>query len=328
MSKPLISVIIPVYNREEFVEEAIQSILDQTIQDFEIIIVDDCSTDESLKVINGIEDNRIKLLVNKIHKGVSVSRNIALNYASGKYIAFMDSDDISRSNRFEKQICYLESNPDVKACGCWLQCFGKHNHIIKHKANHEEIKAELILRNPMSLGATTVVRESFKDYRFKKEKLHVEDYDYWVQVAWDCKLANLQEVLYDYRTHKKQVSTEFLEIQREQDIDIKFQLLRKIDEDLVKNNTDKISRVLFLKNARNENDYKKTLKILKLLFKRNIKKNTYDKRELNTVLEKLKSQIIYEIFFINSNKLQFSQRLSIFSTLNLSDQLAIIKRKL
>ncbi len=328
MSKPLVSVIIPVFNREEFVEEAVQSILNQTIQDFEILIVDDCSSDNSVAIIENIKDSRIKLFKNDRHKGVSISRNIAIENVKGKYIAFMDSDDISHPKRFEKQIGFLESNPHVKACGCWLQCFGQDNHIIRHKENYERIKAELLLHNPLSLGATTVVRECFQKYKFNPEKLHVEDYDYWVQAAWDCELANLQEVLYDYRTHKKQVSSEFLKIQREQDIDIKLELFKKIDSDLIEKFQPEIIRVLFFKNAEKPKDYKKILRLLDQLLQINFGKKIYDQEELKIIFDLIKSKLIFEVFFLNKNELNFSKRLKILTSLSFMDQFKILKRKL
>jgi len=105
MSTAFISVIMPVYNRAEFIGEAIQSILSQTYKNFELIIIDDASTDNTLKVISEFtDDDRILLLKNKKNEGVAATRNRGIEIAKGEFIAFMDSDDISLPQRFEKQV--------------------------------------------------------------------------------------------------------------------------------------------------------------------------------------------------------------------------------
>jgi glycosyltransferase involved in cell wall biosynthesis len=114
---------MPVFNSEKFIYQAIQSILDQTFQDFELIITDDGSTDNSLSIIETFNDKRIKLIKNTSNLGLTASRNDAINISNGEYIAFLDSDDISRQDRLEKQIAFLENNKEFgmidKALGRW-----------------------------------------------------------------------------------------------------------------------------------------------------------------------------------------------------------------
>jgi len=119
MSTAFISVIMPVYNRAEFIGEAIQSILSQTYKNFELIIIDDASTDNTLKVISEFtdDDDRILLLKNKKNEGVAATRNRGIEIAKGEFIAFMDSDDISLPQRFEKQVKIFCSHKEVIVCG-------------------------------------------------------------------------------------------------------------------------------------------------------------------------------------------------------------------
>lgn len=115
--KPLISVLLPVYNAENFIAESIQSILDQTEPDFELLVIDDCSTDNTLKVVERFDDPRIFLHVKKKNTGYTESLNWGIDQARGKYIARMDADDISLPQRFEKQLLFLEQNQPVEICG-------------------------------------------------------------------------------------------------------------------------------------------------------------------------------------------------------------------
>ena len=123
MTSTKVSVLMPVFNSEKFIYQAIQSILDQTFQDFELIITDDGSTDNSLSIIETFNDKRIKLIKNTSNLGLTASRNDAINISNGEYIAFLDSDDISRQDRLEKQIAFLENNKEFgmidKALGRW-----------------------------------------------------------------------------------------------------------------------------------------------------------------------------------------------------------------
>lgn len=116
---PLVSVVMPVYNSERFVAEAVDSILQQTLTDFEFLIVDDGSTDGSLGIIQDYaeRDPRIRITQHSENRGVAAARNTGIARASGKYVAVMDSDDVSLPQRIEKQVTYLEAHSDIGAVG-------------------------------------------------------------------------------------------------------------------------------------------------------------------------------------------------------------------
>lgn len=329
MYTPLISVIIPVYNREKYISEAIQSIIAQTIQSFEIIVIDDCSSDNSLEVIKTFTDPRIVIIQNSINEGVSISRNKALVCAKGTYIAFMDSDDVSRPERFEKQLNILRTKPEIKACGCWLQCFGSNSEIIKHKELHNEIQAQLILSNSMSLGATMVEKKAFEKFRFDPAKLHVEDYDYWARSAWDCKFYNLQEVLYFYRAHNKQVSKLYLKIQREQDVSIKMSLLKKA---VFKENgisDSKLKDILFTNKEISIDGFKDFFGWIENFKVENEYNKVYDPIELEKVLFSLRRVLVFQTFFSNKREgLTKTKRGKIFRILPIKEKIYVFRKKL
>ena len=122
---PILSVLMPVYNVADFLDESISSILNQTFSDFEFFILDDSSTDTSLEIIRSYakQDKRIKVLVNKENKGEAKSRNILLKNCKTEFAALMDADDISLKNRFQIQLDYLKKHPEVDILGAQLQLF-------------------------------------------------------------------------------------------------------------------------------------------------------------------------------------------------------------
>lgn len=123
--KPLISVVMSVYNDEEYIKEALDSLLAQTLDDFEVIIVDDCSSDRTAEVIEGYREERFRLIRNERNMGLTCNLNRAVAEASGEYIARMDGDDICLPERFEKQVGYLKENRNLMLISCRTQMFGR-----------------------------------------------------------------------------------------------------------------------------------------------------------------------------------------------------------
>ena len=130
--RPRVSVILPNHNSEKYLGEAIKSILGQTFKDFELIIIDDQSTDDSRNVVESFTDRRIKLISTPRNLGRAGADNYAIQFAEGEYIAKMDSDDISMPRRFEKQVSYLNENPRINILGTWAKNFGASNYLNKY----------------------------------------------------------------------------------------------------------------------------------------------------------------------------------------------------
>ncbi|TNJ45769.1 glycosyltransferase family 2 protein [Tamlana fucoidanivorans] len=326
---PLISVVLPVYNVAEYVDEAITSILNQTIQDFEILVIDDCSTDETLPVVKSFKDSRIRIIEKSVNKGLIDSLNIGFKEAKGTYIARMDGDDISLPSRFEKQLKVLQNNPEIKACGCWLQCFGVSSKVLKYKELHEEIKTQMLLANSMSLCSSMLERKTYVHFNFDETKTHAEDYDFWAKSAWTCKMYNIQETLYYYRTHKEQVSILYNDIQKVQDVKIKLSLLHKIDYDKERYEDVFIKRVLFSKEAITVEDCKHFFKWLNQLKKINKVQQVFDHKEFIEVLNVFKQQFVFYLFFTNCRKgINYSIRISILNILPFKQKWFVIKKKI
>ena len=327
---PLISVILPVYNVEKYIKECMYSILNQTFQDFEILIIDDYSIDNTLNIIRSFNDKRIVIIRKEENKGLIDSLNIGFKAAKGKYIARVDGDDINSLDRFEKQLSFLQKNTNIKACGCWLQAFGRSDEIIKHKEFHDEILAEMIVTCPMSLGATMLEREAYSSYIFDSLKNHVEDYDFWSRTAFKNKLHNIQEVLYYYRVHDNQVSTVYNKAQKEGDIAIKLALFKHIKYNTEKYTDDFLKKVLYTNNFISINELIRFFKWVKVLKSKNNVTNVFHPVYLNKELNTINRRIVFNLFFVKNGREGINKlwRIKVLLVLPLEEKVFIINKKM
>ncbi|GHV09019.1 hypothetical protein FACS1894160_4250 [Bacteroidia bacterium] len=151
MSTPVISIITPFYNACSFIGATIESVLNQTFTDFEFLLLDDGSPDNSVSVVQGYKDERIQLIRSN-HDFIKTS-NKGLRLARGKYIARLDADDIMLSSRLQEQYDFMEQHPDIDACGCWFQTFGDQHQRVECLTSHEDIVDFMITANPMAHSA-------------------------------------------------------------------------------------------------------------------------------------------------------------------------------
>ncbi|APY10009.1 hypothetical protein BWZ22_01555 [Seonamhaeicola sp. S2-3] len=328
MKTPLISVVLPVYNVAPFIKEALDSVLNQTIQDFEVLVIDDCSTDDTLKIVKDFKDDRIRIIEKQQNKGLIDSLNIGFKEAKGQYIARMDGDDINVLNRFEKQLNVLQNNPEIKACGCWLQQFGNVNKTIKHKEFHDEIVARMLLHCSMSMGAVMLERKAVSEYKFDTSRVHVEDYDFWARIAWSCKFYNIQEVLYYYRVHNNQVTHVHKGFQIKADIPIKLFLFKKLKYNTELYSDKLITKMLLLNQYVEVDEVKLFFDWLKALSKLNIKQQVYSQKELLKVLQSiLRISVFYFYFKKNAVGIDKKWRKQMFFKLPKKEMLFVIRLK-
>lgn len=207
MHTPKVTVLMSVYNGESFLREAIESILNQTYKEFEFLIINDCSTDGSLKIIKSYNDSRINIIENKENIGLTKSLNKGLELAKGEYIARMDADDICLPHRLDIQVSFMDSNKEIGICGSWIQILGTTT-ILKFPKENEAIKVHMFETNALA-HPTVIIRNSF----FKTFSLHydatfrcAQDYELWSRAYIHFKLANIQEVLVSYRSHINQIT--------------------------------------------------------------------------------------------------------------------------
>ena len=205
---PLVTVLMPVYNGEKYLCEAIESILNQTFTDFEFLIIDDASTDESVQIVKNYKDNRIHLIENDQNLGQAGTMNRGLHLARGKYIARMDQDDVSLSSRLRKQIDYMEHNFQVGVCGTWIKYIGYKDNVLNLETRDHLIKIRLLTNQSLAHPTVMIRKRVLDDYNLHYDGRYspAEDYDLWVRMSEYCSFTNLPEPLVRYRLHQNQSS--------------------------------------------------------------------------------------------------------------------------
>lgn len=215
---PEITVLMPAYNCEQYVAEAIQSVLNQTFSDFELLIIDDSSTDNTLSVIESFNDPRI--VVKKSHHDCIATLNIGLQNASGRYIARMDADDLMVSDRLAIQYSILEESPNIDVCGGWMQIFGENTspQVIRTTSGDIEWPLLLMLKTNFVFNSTTMCRTAFirKHNLFYKYYMYAEDFMFWSEAArCGARFFNESQILHYYRMWGNQVGRKYSQEQKE-----------------------------------------------------------------------------------------------------------------
>jgi hypothetical protein len=211
MGQPQVSVVIPVWNGERYLKQAIESILAQDFADFELIVVDDGSTDGSAKVARSFADDpRVKVLT-QTNAGVVAARNAGLSAASAKFVAFLDADDIAKPTRLSKQLAYLQARPDVALVGSHITYFDDGKGLLRTQEfpiGAPAVALALEAGNPLAQPAV-MLRKSMVlavgGYR-DAFRLGAEDYDLWLRLVERHPLDNLPEVLTLYRIHPESLT--------------------------------------------------------------------------------------------------------------------------
>lgn len=203
---PHITIILPVYNSEEYVSQSIISILNQTFIDYEIIIIDDSSTDKSWQIVQSFTDGRLISLRNCQNLGNYPSRNRGISLAKGKYIAIMDSDDIALPDRLMKQYNYLENNPDVLAVGTQFNSLGMDFKKVNPVSYHD-ICAGLLDNNCILHPSLLIKKSAILELKAYNEKyIYASDYDLVCRLSLVGKIENLPDYCMLYRWHQQQIS--------------------------------------------------------------------------------------------------------------------------
>jgi len=200
---PLISVLMPSFNCGPFLAESVGSILAQTLDDLELIIIDDGSTDDSPSVLSALSsaDDRVRV-VRQENQGAGAALNAALELATGKYLARMDADDRTPPQRFAEQLQFLESHPQVAVVGGWHRTFGAvESRVQEFPTEPNHLKAAMLFRNPISHPTVMMRRAAFAEngWRYSTRRNFPEDYDLWITIAHTHEFANIPKVYLDYR---------------------------------------------------------------------------------------------------------------------------------
>lgn len=281
-NNPLVSVIIPAYNAEKYVEVAVRSIMNQTYKNLEIIVTDDCSTDSTFAILEKLasEDSRIRLYRNETNLKIVKTLNNMVLLANGKYIARMDADDISLPERIEKQVKFLEENPDIAFCGTNAVIIDENGRKIGkscHPLACKEIRFFLQFYSTFFHPAIMIRSGVYKEDLYDEDFLYAEDYELWARMIFSENLqgANLKEKLLEYRVFKGQTSAIHQEKQADAAARI-FDKYRIVSEE----NVEFHKNLFFLQKALGVGTVQYAKKIFKALFGKNFKNSFISAKEI------------------------------------------------
>ncbi len=227
---PRVTVLMPTYNVASWVDEAIQSVLNQTYKDFELLIVDDASSDDTLAHVRAINDPRIRIAAFPNNVGLAENLNRGLDLIDTELVARMDGDDIAEPDWLETGIKVLDSHPEVGVCSFGFQFFGTKDSEVRFPEWNEDSKAQMLF------GCTVIVpvlrRSVFADnhLRYSTDAFPAEDYMMWANVYRVTQVYNVQRTLFHYRTHGAQISTAKRKAQIEKSNEVRLKMLDWLDD--------------------------------------------------------------------------------------------------
>ncbi|MCF8463889.1 MAG: glycosyltransferase family 2 protein [Flavobacteriales bacterium] len=227
----LVTVLLPAYNAEKYVSEAIKSILQQSYTKFELLIINDGSTDRTKEIILSFNDARITYVENEKNLGLIATLNKGIELIGTKYILRADADDICLPTRIEKQVRFMELNPEIGICGSWFDNFGSYEGAgARYAAEHQQIRFKQLYQIHISHGTSIIRSAVLKEHQiqFDPQFPHAEDYDIFDRLGNVTRLSNLQEVLYLVRSHGNKVSNLFSNKQEESSTNVKLRIFKTI----------------------------------------------------------------------------------------------------
>lgn len=246
MSSPLISIVMPAYNAEKFIRKSIDSILAQTYTNFELLVADDCSKDNTRAVIESYTDPRIKLHHNAENSGYLKTCNKLLGLSKGEYLSFMDADDYSHPERFAIQLQTLQNNPDYAVCGCnllYVDEEGNELYCSKFVGNSDEIRETMLngefLYSPNTYLFPREVGETVGFYHPYFDRIGAEDYYWTALIIQKYKIINIPQALYYYRFNPASISGDLSDNPKKL---FSSNVVRRLHEQRVKTGTDDLEQ--------------------------------------------------------------------------------------
>ncbi len=290
MKSPVVSILMPVYKTSQYLREAVDSILSQTFTDFELIVLNDCSPDNAEDILDVFADPRLVWYLGEENVGLANVLNVGLQMARGKYVARMDSDDLSTPNRLEVQVDYLERHPEIDLCSCGMELFGAKDGKWVRESDPDRVKISALFFSPILHASSVWRKESFdrKNLHFEQEMVPAEDYDLWCRaLTKGLRMVNLPDCMYLYRIHANQATENSARTSRKE-VEVRERFLHSIYPDA----EDKvIARIASLKSCSDPDEFKQ---IAGLLMDLNSKAGFFNGEKLSDQLEKRRQYLIRE----------------------------------
>lgn len=294
-----VSVIMANYNGGEYLKEAINSVISQTLSQWELIIIDDESKDNSIEIVQGFNDSRIKLFRSGKNSGPAICRNIGLNNSKGKYITILDSDDVMTENRLETQYNYLESNPNIDVLGTAAEYFGNGKRtIVTPFLDHETIKCKILFDSPFTHSSVMIRKITLTKYNVKYNESYpkAQDYDLWAQLASfdNVTFGSIDKVLVRYRIHGNQITSNQKGKQKEYANSIRKRQLKLLISGISENELDWLCNNLATYKTMNVEELRKFENYIKIIISNSSAK--YNLKSVRTLCAQIfRNQCIFNL---------------------------------
>lgn len=214
---PKVTIIIPTFNRKDYITEAIKSALNQTFSDYEILILDDASTDDTHEIIKPLlEDGRIRYICHPQNIGITANRNYGISISKGEYIAMLDSDDVWTDEcKIKRQVEILDTHPDIGIIGTYTKIINEEDKVIgkiKYCCADSSIRRKMLKRNQFTQSGVVVRKDAIEKAGFYDVNIPIwEDYELWLRIGKLFKFRNIPEFMTAYRDHRGNISKESYE---------------------------------------------------------------------------------------------------------------------
>lgn len=319
MSKPTISVIMSTFNDEQYIVKSVESILNQTYTDFEFLIADDGSTENTAEILKHFQqkDERIKVYLHNENKGLPLRLNQLIDKSRGKYIARMDGDDISLQNRLEKQFILMSKNPKLGLSGTWVKTYGYiDGKIWKYPTTHKQISSFLLFNNPIAHPTAIINKQLLQKHnlRYDPKFRNYQDYELWSRCVNHFETANINEVLLlhkvDENKHLTYGDTKKVQLRSiiRQKLLSNINLKPSTTELIIHNSLGDYQVDKLTTNLRQINNW------LEKIIQANLVVNYYDNNFLNSIINDLWHQVIrqravHPFKFSRTRKLSIKQQI-------------------
>ena len=220
-----VTILMPIFNVGKYLRESIDSILAQTYCDFILLILDDCSSDDSDDIVASYSDARIQYVRNDFNLGLADNLNKGLSLVQTELVARMDGDDIAEPNWLEENIKVLDAHPEIGICSCGFQFFGAKNAIIRYPQNHEDSMAQMLFGCTVIVPVMRMSLLKEQHLHYDKNAFPAEDYDLWSRCYPLIKVYNIQKTLFHYRMHDSQISTSRRDAQIQKTNEVRLRML-------------------------------------------------------------------------------------------------------
>lgn len=251
-----VTVLMPTYNVAPYVKEAVESVLRQSYTDFELLIIDDCSTDGTLDVVRSISDSRIRIVQNERNLGLADNLNRGLSLIETELVSRMDGDDIAEPHWLQSEVAVLESHPEIGICGGGFERFGAVSTVVRLPEHPQEILANMLFECSIIVPTFRMTLYRDKRLRYRSDAFPAEDYRFWADCLRVTKAYNVQDTLFHYRMHPKQICTSLSEKQKGKVDEVRLYMLELLGSNMTEDDKNYFLKTFVDGNIANKQDWK------------------------------------------------------------------------